>query len=215
MKELLRGLFSSGAKNNVQKSESIVVVSGLPRSGTSMMMKTLEAGGLETFIDNIRVADDDNPKGYYELERVKQLDKGDTEWLPEAQGKVVKVISALLKHLPSDHQYKVVFMHRNMDEILASQKKMLINRGEDPNKASDEELTELFKKHKASVANWLHTQPNVDVLDIHYSQFLADPQQDVQRINAFLGGQLNVEKMAEVADPQLYRNRSDAVAEKV
>ncbi|MBV7328024.1 sulfotransferase [Chloroflexi bacterium TSY] len=187
MKELLRGLFSSGAKNNVQKSESIVVVSGLPRSGTSMMMKTLEAGGLETFIDNIRVADDDNPKGYYELERVKQLDKGDTEWLPEAQGKVVKVISALLKHLPSDHQYKVVFMHRNMDEILASQKKMLINRGEDPNKASDEELTELFKKHKASVANWLHTQPNVDVLDIHYSQFLADPQQDVQRINAFFG----------------------------
>lgn len=215
MKKLLRNLFSPGAKNNVQKSDPIIVVSGLPRSGTSMMMMTLEAGGLEAFIDNIRVADDDNPKGYYELERVKQLDKGDTGWLLEARGKVVKVISALLKHLPSDHQYKVVFMHRDMDEIMGSQKKMLINRSEDPNKASDEELTELFKKHKASVFNCLHMQPNVDLLDIHYGEFLADPQQNVQRINTFLGGHLNVERMVEVADPKLYRNRSNVVAEKV
>ncbi|HFD38992.1 MAG TPA: sulfotransferase family protein, partial [Anaerolineae bacterium] len=99
-------------------SRPITIVSGLPRSGTSMMMKMLEAGGLPVLTDQIRAADEDNPKGYYEFERVKQIEH-DQEWLPDAQGKAVKMIAALLKHLPPDYEYKIVFMQRDMQEVLA------------------------------------------------------------------------------------------------
>ena len=190
--------------------EPVTVVSGLPRSGTSMMMKMLEAGGIAPITDEIRAADDDNPKGYYEFERVKQLDKGDTEWVADAQGKSVKVISQLLRHLPDGYQYKVVFMRRNMEEILASQKKMLVNRGEDPNQVSDEEIKSLFEKHLASVINWLDNQENVEALYIHYSEMLSNPQPQAELINSFLGGNLDVAAMTAVVDPNLYRNRSTA-----
>ena len=131
MKKLF-GKLLGDTKPGAGRGEPIVVVSGLPRSGTSMMMKMLEAGGIPPVTDELRTADDDNPKGYYEFERVKQMDKGDTAWVADAQGKVVKVISALLKHLPSSHNYQVIFLRRHMSEILASQRKMLIRRGEDP-----------------------------------------------------------------------------------
>ena len=124
-----------------KKPDHVVVVSGLPRSGTSMMMKMLEAGGLSPLIDGEREADEDNPKGYYEFERVKQLPKGDYGWLEDAQGRVVKVISGLLVHLPPTHDYRVVFMRRAMPEILASQRKMLVRRGENSDQVSDEKLT--------------------------------------------------------------------------
>ena len=185
----------------------VIVVSGLPRSGTSMMMKMLQAGGIEPIVDNIRAADDDNPQGYFEFERVKQLDKGDTAWVAESQGKAVKVISQLLKYLPADYEYKVIFMRRAMPEILASQKKMLVNRGEDPNKVSDEEIAALFEKHLQNVMSWLDTQPNVSTLYIHYSETLADPQMQAELVNEFLGGGLDVEGMTAVVDPTLYRNR--------
>ena len=124
--------------------EFITVVSGLPRSGTSMMMKMLAAGGIPPLTDALRAADRDNPKGYYEFERVKQLDKGDTAWLPLAQGKVVKVISFLLQYLPPDQTYQVVFLRRNIDEILASQRKMLIHRGEDPDQMDDAQVAAML-----------------------------------------------------------------------
>ena len=190
--------------------QPVTVVSGLPRSGTSMMMKMLEAGGIPPITDEFREADMDNPKGYYEFERVKQLDKGDKEWVANAQGKSVKVISQLLRHLPDDYTYKVIFMRRNMDEILASQKKMLVNRGEDPNKVSDEEITGLFEKHLSQVMTWLDNQANIDVLYIHYSEMLSKPQTQSELVNAFLGGDLNVEAMTAVVDPNLYRNRAAA-----
>ena len=132
--------------NRGMDQQIITIVSGLPRSGTSMMMKMLEAGGMQVLTDHIRTADEDNPKGYYEFERVKQIEH-DQAWLPDAQGKVVKMISALLKHLPSSYTYKVIFMRRNIDEILASQKQMLIRRGEPTDVVSDEKLTELFDRH--------------------------------------------------------------------
>ncbi|NJN53987.1 MAG: sulfotransferase [Anaerolineae bacterium] len=119
-------------KKLFKTDQPVIIVSGLPRSGTSMMMKMLEVGGIPPLTDQIRTADNDNPKGYYEFERVKQLDKGDTAWVADAQGKVVKVISQLLRYLPADQEYRVIFMRRNMDEILASQQKMLINRGGRP-----------------------------------------------------------------------------------
>lgn len=207
MKNFLQKLF----KSEPPKPQMITVVSGLPRSGTSMMMKMLEAGGIPPVTDNQREADTDNPKGYYEFERVKQMDKGDIEWVKEAQGKTVKVISQLLKHLPAGYQYRVIFMRREMPEILASQKKMLERRGEDPNKASDEEISALFEKHLASVMTWLHAQPNVAVLYVHYNDMLKDPVPQVKRINDFLGSTMNVEEMIRVVDPELYRNRQQTL----
>lgn len=186
----------------------ITVVSGLPRSGTSMMMKALEAGGLPVVTDAQRTADEDNPKGYYEMERVKQLDKGDIVWLADARGKVVKVISALLEHLPPDYQYRVIFMQRAMPEVLASQKKMLERRGEPTDRVSDEELTRLFSKHVQKVETWLRGQPNIQVLYVDYNRMLVDPLPIVRQVNQFLGGLLDEQRMAAVVDPTLYRNRA-------
>ena len=188
----------------------ILVVSGLPRSGTSMMMKMLEAGGIAPLTDEIREADSDNPRGYYEFERVKKLDKGDTEWLPQAEGKVVKVISALLRHLPGDnYRYKVIFMRRHMPEILASQRKMLVHRGEEADRMDDERMADLFAKHLRDVEQWLAQAENVDVHYVHYSDALQDPQTTAERVAQFLGRDLNVERMVGVVDPKLYRNRRE------
>lgn len=205
MKKFFKSLFSSE-----DEEEAVVVVSGLPRSGTSMLMNMLDAGGIPPVTDNIRTADDDNPKGYYEFERVKALDKGDAAWVADAQGKSVKVISALLKHLPAEYTYKVIYIRRNMPEILASQRKMLLRRGEDPDKVDDAQMAALFEKHVSQVESWLREQPNMQVLYVHYSDILADPENEARRISGFLGGGMQIERMAEVVDPDLYRNRQDA-----
>jgi hypothetical protein len=186
--------------------QAIVVVSGLPRSGTSMMMKMLEAGGLAVLTDNLRTADEDNPRGYFEFERVKQIEE-DREWLPGAQGKVVKMISALLKHLPPDYRYRVVFMQREMGEILASQRQMLVRRGEDTERADDRQMARLFARHLSQMESWLASQPQMDVLYVHYRDVLAAPAAQAARLNAFLGGVLDERKMAEVVDPELYRQK--------
>lgn len=191
-------------------SETVVIVSGLPRSGTSMMMKMLEVGGMPVLTDEIREPDPDNPKGYYEFERVKQLDKGDKEWVAEARGKVVKVISALLKHLPDNYQYKVIFMRRAIEETLRSQKKMMVRRGTDSDKVNDAQMAALFQAHLKQVEAWLAKQPNVDVLYISYNEMLTDPTEQAEAVNEFLHGTLDIEKMVGVVDPKLYRNRQTA-----
>ncbi len=198
----LRKLFSA------RPQPVITVVSGLPRSGTSMMMKVLDAGGIPPVQDGIRAADEDNPQGYYEFERVKRLDKGDTAWLAEAQGKAVKVISALLKHLPPTYTYRVIFVRRNMAEVLASQRKMLIHRGKDPGQVDDAQMSHLFARHLAEVEAWLAQQHNIRVLYVQYAEALANPQGCAAQINAFCGGGLNERAMALAIDPQLYRNRA-------
>ncbi len=192
--------------NPVLQTELITVVSGLPRSGTSMMMKMLEAGGLAPVTDEIRTADEDNPTGYYEFEKVKEM-KTDTSWLPEAQGKVIKVISALLQDLPAGHRYRVVFMRREMTEILASQRQMLIRRGQEPDKVADEKMAAMFEKHLAKVGEWLDAQPHIDVLFIKYNDILDDPAGSVTTLNAFFGNELDAGKMQAVVDSQLYRQR--------
>ena len=194
--------------NKNKEDQSIVVVSGLPRSGTSMMMKMLEAGGIPPMTDKIRTADDDNPKGYYEFERVKKLKEDDTAWLDEAQGKAVKVISALLTYLPASYNYNVIFMERAFAEVLASQRKMLVNRGEDPDKVSEEELTQLFQKHLNQVMSWIESQPNVHYLGVNYNLMLQEPDPYVEQINKFLGDSLEVKDMVGVVDPKLYRQRN-------
>ncbi|HXV44530.1 MAG TPA: sulfotransferase domain-containing protein [Anaerolineae bacterium] len=190
-----------------EQVKSITIVSGLPRSGTSMMMKILEAGGLPPLTDNFRRADADNPQGYYEFERVKQLPKGDIAWLGEAQGKAVKVIAILLPHLPATYTYRFIFMRRAMPEILASQRQMLIRRGEDPDKMSDEELSRLYEKHIQQVNTWVSNQPHVQRIDVDYNQLLQNSRPEIKRVNQFLGNTLNLEKMIEVIDPTLYRQR--------
>ncbi len=188
--------------------ETIVIVSGLPRSGTSMMMKMLEAGGMELLTDGIRAADEDNPKGYYEFEQVKRIEH-DKSWLPAARGKAVKMISALLHHLPPDYSYKVIFMQRAMPEVLASQRQMLIRRGQDPDKISDERMADLFSKHLEQVEAWLAQQPHFETLYISYNDMLVDPELYARRIDAFLGGGLDVERMVGVVDSDLYRQRRE------
>ncbi|SPD73134.1 conserved hypothetical protein [uncultured Desulfobacterium sp.] len=185
--------------------QAITIVSGLPRSGTSLMMQMLESGGMEIVTDNIRTADADNPKGYYEFEKVKKI-KHDSSWLKNTRGKAFKAVSMLLYDLPSEERYKIIFMKRNMDEILSSQKKMLERLG---NKSGpdDDEMQRLFTVHLDNTYLWLKRQKNIDVLYISYNDLILDPLTAAKTAEQFLGGNLNVEKMAGVIDRSLYRNR--------
>lgn len=187
--------------------EPIIVVSGLPRSGTSMAMKMLDAAGVDTTTDGERTADEDNPKGYFEDERVKDLDNmADRSWVRDSRGKAIKVISFLLKSLPADNNYKVIFMRRDLDEVLASQQKMLDRRGED-NPTEDEQMRDLWTNHLWRANYMLKNQPQFEFIEILYSDVLADPESNARRIAEFIGG-LDARKMAEVVDPDLYRNRA-------
>jgi hypothetical protein len=191
----------------LRRGQPIVVVSGLPRSGTSMAMRMLEAGGLTVVTDGLREADDSNPRGYYELEQVKGLDKGgDARWLREARGKAVKIVSLLLTHLPEAYDYRVVFMRRDFDEILASQNKMLEARGE-PQGVDDARLKALYTEHLAQVERFLSRRACFSTLMLEYADLVTNPPGEVTRLNAFLGGKLDESKMAAVADRTLYRNR--------
>jgi hypothetical protein len=187
--------------------EFVTIVSGLPRSGTSMMMAMLEAARFDLLVDGVRTADEDNPKGYYEFERIKQI-KTDKAWLPDAKGKVVKGISQLLLDLPPEYRYKVVFMRRDLNEVLASQKKMLIRRGTMKEGVTDTEMRSLFLKHLEHVTDWLREQKNFDVLYVNYNRLLTDPDPDIDRLNEFFGGHLDTQAMRSVIDAQLYRNRA-------
>ena len=203
---LLRSLFGGGTPSVEQ---SVVIVSGLPRSGTSMLMGMLAAGGLETVVDGVREADDNNPKGYHELEQVKELDKGsDTSWLDDARGKSMKVISFLLQHLPATHHYKIVFVRRNIQEVLASQRKMLERRGESGGDADDEEMAKMFAAHVTKVERQLAARPNCEVLYVDHRATLKSPLEVATQVSRFLGDRLDIEKMTAVVDQQLYRNRA-------
>jgi hypothetical protein len=192
--------------------QPIVVVSGLPRSGTSMVMKMLEAGGLPILTDGLRAADEDNPKGYYEVERVKRLaEESDKAWLAEARGKGIKVISYLLKSLPSRFNYRVVFIRREMEEVLASQKKMLTRRGE-AEETPPERMRALFEDDLWRASYQLKRRPEFETIELHYSAVLARPLDEARRLAAFLGCGLDIEAMAGAVDPQLYRNRAGGTA---
>ena len=184
----------------------IVVVSGLPRAGTSMLMQVLQAGGMALVTDQIRSPDVDNPRGYYEFERVKRLPQGDVSWLNDARGKCVKVISALLMYLPPDFTYDVIFMHRHIDEVISSQQKMLAHLGQaTPDNGKD--IAALLQQHVADVRNWLANQPNFSLFDADYNTILTQPSEWIARINTFLGGHLDVVAMQAAVDSTLYRNR--------
>jgi hypothetical protein len=188
--------------------EAIIVVSGLPRSGTSMTMKMLAEGGIPLVTDGVRAADDSNPEGYYELEKVKELETApDLSWLNQARGKAVKIISFLLPHLPETLDYRVLFMHRDLHEVIASQNKMLVKRGE-PTGADDDRMLTLFADHVKKITQLIATRPCFDIIDIDHHDVLRQPREQATRMNDFLGGGLDVERMAAAVDQRLYRNRA-------
>ncbi|SRR5712692_6765635 len=183
----------------------ITIVSGLPRSGTSLMMQMLDAGGLPALSDGERQADTDNPKGYLEWERIKQLPK-DPSLIAEAEGKVVKVISQLILSLPSGHEYRVILMQRPLPEVLKSQDEMLRRRNADSN-ADTSAIEEAFQRHLIEVNKWLAGKSNVQVSRVHYHRVLREPKAVAGKIAAFLGVPLDIEAMVRQVDGSLYRNR--------
>lgn len=188
-------------------SKTVIIVSGLPRSGTSMMMKMLEAGGQVILTDNLREADANNPKGYYEFERVKQMKDGDLAWLSEAVGRVVKIVTGLIMFLPSGYNYKIIFMRRDLNEILSSQKKMLGRLGKEDDNIPDDKMAKVYEEHLKEVRGWLIRQPNIETLYVNYNSMVKDPTEALTKINDFLGGGMDVPVMAGVVDKELYRER--------
>jgi hypothetical protein len=187
--------------------EPIVVVSGLPRSGTSMMMKMLDAAGVPVMTDAVRTADIDNPKGYFEYERVKNLEKEtDKSYIREGRGKALKVISFLLKDLPDDCYYRVIFMRRHLDEVISSQNRMLDRRGEETID-EHETMAEAYRNHLAAVKILVRKRPNFEMLECRYDEVIANPRKAAAAVNEFLGGALDENAMVSAVDAELYRNR--------
>jgi hypothetical protein len=185
----------------------ITIVSGLPRSGTSLMMQMLAAGGMPILSDGERQADSDNPRGYLEWERIKQLPK-DPTCIAEAEGKAVKVISGLLLSLPEAQEYRVIFMQRPLPEVLASQEVMLRNRGTAKPGTNNSAIAAAFEKHLREVNAWLDGKNYVKTFRVPYHEVLRDAQGIAQKVTEFLGIDLDVEAMTHQVDSGLYRNRS-------
>lgn len=185
--------------------EQIVVVSGLPRSGTSMMMQMLDSGGLDILQDTHREADVSNPKGYYEYEPVKALYK-DNSWLDKAQDKAIKIVAPLLKYLDSQYRYKVIFMNREIHEVVQSQQKMLGKKSDD----FPIHLYNQFQRLLKSVTGWQKMEPGVEVLYVNHREVIEDPLKVAQQVAKFIGHPLDINAMAAVVDPELYRNKYES-----
>ena len=195
-------------QSNTMSERPIIVVSGLPRSGTSMAMAMLTEGGLQCLDDGVRTADEHNPKGYFEDERVKTLEStDDTGWIREARGKVVKVVSPLLKNLPSGESYRVLFMLRDLDEVLASQKKMMDRRGEQHD-VQDDQMKRIYRDHLTKVDTLLKSRADTTVKYLEFRSVIDRAREMADQIKAFLDLDLDLDRMAAAVDQKLYRNRS-------
>ena len=194
------------ADNSEHLQPCIFVVSGLPRSGTSMACRMLAASGLEVLSDDLRTPDRHNPLGYFEYERVKRL-REDSAWLERCGGKTVKVISHLLVHLPSTYRYKVVFMLRPLGEVLESQRKMLLSRGKACSEADQEFLALKFAEHLREARTWLARNPAMQTIYLDYRQVVSRPRDQAAALAEFLGIPDKAPAMARAVEPDLYRNR--------
>jgi LPS sulfotransferase NodH len=186
--------------------EPVYVVSGLPRSGTSLAMQMLAAGGISAVTDGLRTSDDDNPRGYFEFERVKQL-RTDKSWLDDAAGRAVKVIHLLLMELPDDRPYRVVFMQRDLREVVRSQSTMLARSGRAGGGLPPERLMAVYDQQLKAVDAWLAARPGFQVLRVPYAELVRDPGAWVPRVAAFLGRGVDETGMRAAVDPSLHRNR--------
>jgi tetratricopeptide (TPR) repeat protein len=191
---------------------TIYVVSGLPRSGTSMMMQMLDRGGLPVFTDGVREKDENNPRGYYEHEAVKTLARN-KKWLSQAEGKAVKVIAQLLPLLPPKYRYKVIFMERDLNDVLASQRKMLRRLGK---RTEDDlypvKLMETYRQQVEAVKDWAGSRNNVEILYVSHRETLEAPFETALTVNGFLGGMLLPERMAGAVDDRLHREKSNKLS---
>ena len=187
-------------------SDFITVVSGLPRSGTSLMMQMLAAGGCPLLTDNVRNPDESNPRGYFELEAVKRL-RADQSWLEQAPGKAVKIIHLLLRELPTDGRfaYRVIFMKRPIAEVLASQRAMLESQGKQSADAAV--LARVYETQLAQADEWLATHSCFRTVAMEYHRVLREPAVCAQEIATFLGLDLDLAAMSQIVDPTLYRQR--------
>jgi hypothetical protein len=184
----------------------VTVVSGTPRSGTSLMMQMLGAGGMDLLVDGVRRADRDNPRGYFELEAARGL-AADASWVERAVGRAVKLVHALVPRLPTGPRYRIVLMRRDWSEVLASQRVMLERRGSAPPVPDDGRLAEIFAAQLAEVERWASDRPDVALLAVDYNSLVRDPAGAAREVCEFLGGELDVEDMAAVVLPSLYRQR--------
>jgi len=196
-------------EKSIGSKGTITIVSGLPRSGTSMMMQMLVNGGLKAFTDGQREADDNNKKGYFEHEMIKSLAQN-KQVLSQVGDKVVKIISHLLMHLPHIYKYKIVFMDRDIEEVMVSQHKMLgrlgKERGED--KANSMALLKTFEDSRKKAIEWCKNRPKfVEYLLVPYTESVSEPQATAKKVNEFLGGHLDELQMASVVDASLYREK--------
>lgn len=171
------------------------------------MMQMLSQAGMEPLTDNLRAADEDNPSGYYELEMVQKI-RDDASWLSDARGKIVKVVSPLLTHLPEDYEYDVIFMRRDLDEIIASQGKMIENRQSSGAELDGEQLTRTYKNHLKDVYIWMGSKKNMRTLSVNYRDVIEQPVQVAQNLATFLGIELDPNAMVAAVDNSLYRNRA-------
>lgn len=187
--------------------DTVIIVSGLPRSGTSMMMQMLAAGGIPIMTDNVREADESNPKGYYEYEKAKQVGS-DNSWIPDAKGKVVKIVAQLLPKLPLGQPYRIIFMQRPLSEVISSQYKLLERLGKKGSKLTPEKLAETYQKQLKQVEQVLNYYQEIEVLPINYIDAIANPQLIAAQVNEFLGEKWNENAMIKVIDPHLQHYRS-------
>ena len=187
----------------------VTIVSGLPRSGTSLMMQMLAAGGMPVLTDGQRHADSHNPRGYHELEAVKHT-RSDISWLAKAEGKAVKVVHLLLPHLPAEREYRVIFMERVLSEVIASQRVMLQQQGRPGAALSDARLADIFEKQVAEVRRWLAQQAGFRVLYLQHRGVIEQPLAAAQQIVTFLDGGLDSNRMAAAVEPGLYRQRQES-----
>jgi hypothetical protein len=189
----------------------ITIVSGLPRSGTSLMMQMLAAGGMPVLADGERQADTDNPRGYYEWERIKQLPK-DPTCIDDAEGRAVKVISQLLFALPAGHNYQILFMERPLTEVVASQAEMIRRRGTSGAALSEVALIAGLQAHLNLVNTWLQHRPDVLLQRVEHHQVLRDPKLVSEAVQRFLQRTLNLDSMVQQVDQSLYRCRTQTTA---
>jgi hypothetical protein len=193
-------------------NQEIIIVSGLPRSGTSLMMQMLHSGGIEVVTDHVRTADTDNPRGYFEFEQVKKI-KQNASWLPETRGKAFKMVSQLLYDLPACERYRILFMERDLDEMLASQEKMLERLGRPA--APREQMKRAYVLHLEKLRDWLREKKHMQLLPVRYNELLAQPEEQARRVSEFLKGRADTTKMAQSVDPSLYRNRRNSTVSTV
>lgn len=179
----------------------ITIVTGLPRSGTSLMMQILNKSGLEILSDGVRQKDISNPEGYYELEAVKGIVK-DNSFLKNAVGKVVKIVAPLPMFLDKTLHYRVIFMRRDIEEILRSQEKML-NKDQS---AEREKFSAIYNTHIQKTYQFFELN-KIPFQDVYYKDLIADPEVELKKIIQFLNLECGWNDLAQVVNPELYRNK--------